>query len=218
MSSRVVAVAALIIGSAMLAQPAAAQYRVHYGFYSAPPMEPSVTLYGGYMNLGQYVNGPLGTSASSGDAGLLGGQLTLPLSPNFALVGNVAHANSNLVFFAPTGGGPTIGNTEVWLFDGDAQLSAPFRGYGAHWVNPFVQFGAGAMRYETQNTLGGTSSTNFTFNVGGGLDYYVSRGVAFRVLAKDYIGHWDNPSGYPYYYSGRYTDNWSISGGLLFAL
>ncbi len=219
MSSRVVAVAALIIGSAMLAQPAAAQYRVHYGYYPTPPMEPSVTLYGGYMNLGQYVNGPLGTSTAGGDAGLLGGQVTLPLSPNFALVGNVAHANSNLVFFAPTGGGPTIGNSEVWLFDGDIQLSAPFRGYGAHWVNPFLQLGAGAMRYETQNTFGGTSSTNFAFNVGGGLDYYLSHGVAFRILAKDYIGHWGNPSGYPSYYSsGRYTDNWSISGGLLFAL
>src|SRR5215472_12194280 len=104
MSSRVVAVAALILGSAMLAQPAAAQYRVHYGFYQAPPMQPSVTLYGGYMNLGQYVNGALVSSTASGDAGLLGGQVTLPLSPNFALVGNVARASSNLVFFAPTGG------------------------------------------------------------------------------------------------------------------
>ena len=219
MSSRVMAVVALIIGSAMLAQPAAAQYRVHYGFYQAPPMQPSVTLYGGYMNLGQYVNGALGTSAASGDAGLLGGQVTLPLSPNFALVGNVAHANSNLIFFAPTGGGPTIGNSEVWLFDGDVQLSAPFRGYGAHWVNPFLQFGAGAMRYETQNSLGGTSATNFAFNVGGGLDYYVSRNVAFRILAKDYIGYLNNnPSVYPYSYNARYPNNWSISGGLLFTL
>jgi hypothetical protein len=222
MFSRVMGVAALIVASAACTQPAFAQYRVHYGFYpGSPPMDPSVTAYGGYMYMGHYVDGPLGTSASGADAGLLGAQLTLPLSPNFALVGNAAHANSALVFDVPTGGGPTIGNSEVWLFDGDIQLSAPFRGYGRHWVDPFLQVGAGAMRYETQNTAGSTSSTNFAFNVGGGLDYYMSRKVALRVLVKDYVGHWSAPgSAYSYYYynGGRYTNNPSISGGLLFGL
>ncbi len=222
MFSRIMAVAALIVASAACAQPALAQYRVHYGFYpGSPPMDPSVTFYGGYMDMGHYVNGPLGTSASGADAGLLGAQVTLPLTPNFALVANAAHANSALVFFVPTGGGPTLGNSEVWLFDGDLQLSAPFRGYGRHWIDPFLQLGAGAMRYETQNTDGGISSTNFAFNVGGGLDYYLSRQVALRVLAKDYVGHWSTPGdaySYDYYNGGRYTNNYSISGGLLFGL
>jgi opacity protein-like surface antigen len=223
MFSRVMAVAALIVASAACTQPAFAQYRVHYGFYpGSPPMDPSVTVYGGYMYMGQYINGPLGTSESGADAGLLGAQLTLPLTPNFALVGNAAHANSTLVFDdVPAGGGQTIGNTEVWLFDGDLQFAAPFRGYGRHWVDPFLQFGAGAMRYETQNSAGSTSSTNFAFNVGGGLDYYLSRTVALRLFAKDYIGHWSGPGnayGYGYYYGGRYTNNPSVSGGLLFGL
>lgn len=222
MSSRVLAVAMLLIASAALARPAAAQYRVHYGYYpGSPPTDPSVTVYGGYMDMGHYVDGPLGTSESGGDAGLLGAQLTIPLSPNLAIVGNAAHANSTLVFDVPAGGGPTIGNSEVWLFDGDLQLSAPFRGSQGHWINPFLQLGAGAMRYETQNTDGSASSTNFAFNVGGGLDYYLSRSVGIRVLAKDYIGHWSTPySGYSYgyYNGGRYTNNMSISAGLLFGL
>jgi hypothetical protein len=221
MFSRVMTGMALVIVSAVCAHSAAAQYRVRYGYYQGmPPSDPSITVYGGYMDMGHYVDGPLGTSVSGADAGLLGAQLTLPLTPNFALVGNAAHANSALVFLnEPAGGGPTIGNTEVWLFDGDIQLSAPFRGSGGHWINPFFQLGAGAMRYETQNMAGGINATNFAFNVGGGLDYYISRSIGLRLLAKDYIGHWGTPTEYPYGYdNGRYTDNFSISAGLVLGL
>jgi len=221
MFSRVMTATSLIIASAVLTHPAAAQYRVRYGYsQGTPPSDPSITFYGGYMDMGHYVNGPLGTSASGADAGLLGAQFTLPLTPNFALVANAAHANSALVFFDPNGGGPTIGNSEVWLFDGDIQLSAPFRGSGGHWVDPFFQLGAGAMRYETQFATGGVNSTNFAFNVGGGLDYYLARSIGLRLLAKDYVGHWATPGmGYGYGYNGgRYTDNFSISAGLVFGL
>jgi len=217
MFNRVFAATTLILASVVCTQTASAQYRVHYGYYQgSPPTDPTLAVYGGYMDMGHYVDGPLGTSVSGADAGLLGAQLTLPLSPNFALVANGAHSNSDLVFFVPAGGGPTIGNSEVWIFDGDLQLSAPFRGTGGHWVNPFLQFGAGAMRYETQNTLGSASATNFAFNVGGGLDYYLSRQVGLRVLAKDYIGHWSTPSA-GYYNNGRYTDNFSIAAGFVVA-
>jgi hypothetical protein len=222
MLSRVSTATLLVLACAVIARPAAAQYRVHYGYgQGSPPTDPSITVYGGYMDMGHYVNGPLGTSASGADAGLLGAQLTLPLTPNFALVANGGHANSSLVFFVPAGGGPTTGNSEVWLFDGDVQLSAPFRGSAGHWVDPFLQFGAGAMRYETQNSAGGIASTNFAFNVGAGLDYYLSRSVGLRILAKDYVGHWSTPGVYQYgygYNNGRYTDNFSISAGLVFGL
>jgi opacity protein-like surface antigen len=218
MFTRVMIAASVALAGLTLAQPAAAQYRVHYGFYrGAPPTDPSISVYGGYMDMGHYVNGPLGTSASGADAGLLGAQVTLPLTPNFAVVGNLAHANSSLVFFVPAGGGPSIDNSEVWLFDGDLQFSAPFRGSSGHWVNPFLQLGAGAMRYSTQNTAGSAEATNFAFNIGGGLDYYVSHSVGLRVLAKDYIGHWNTP-GFGYRYDGRYTDNFSISAGLVLGL
>jgi hypothetical protein len=178
----------------------------------------SITPYVGYMDMGRYVNGPLGTSASGGDAGLVGAQLTLPLSPNFALVGNVGHANSTLVFFVPEGGGPTIGNSEIWLYDGDVQLSAPFRSASGHWIDPFLQLGIGGMRYETQNAVGSTHATSLAFNGGIGLDYGISRTVGIRVLAKDYIAHWSVPNGSPYGDDNHFTHNWSISGGLKLGL
>jgi hypothetical protein len=170
------------------------------------------------MNLGHYVEGPLGTSATGGEAALVGAQVKLPLTPNFALVGNAAHANSNLVFFEPTGGGPTLGNSSVWMFDGDFQLSSPFRGNGGHWIDPFVQLGAGAMRYSTQNTLGDQSATNFTFNVGLGVDYSITRNVGLQILGKDYIGHWNITPQVPFRSGDRFTNNYAISAGLSLGL
>jgi len=207
--------AALLFVSVIAARPAAAQYRVHYGWgQSAPPTDPTITPYFGYMNLGHYVDGPLGTSASGGEAALVGAQVMLPLTPNIALVGNAAHANSNMVFFEPTGGGPTIGNAGAWLFDGDLQLSSPFRGSGGHWIDPFIQLGAGAMRYSTQNTLGDADATNFAFNVGLGLDYAITRSIGIQILGKDYIGHWNVTPEVPFQSGDRFTNNYAITAGL----
>ncbi|SRR5579883_516295 len=215
MTTRVVVATALAITVLAAPRPAAAQYRVHYGYYRpTPPLVPTITPYVGYMYMDQYVHGPLGTSASGADAGLVGAQLTLPLSPNFALVGNLGHANSSLVFFEPAGGGPTVGNTEVWLFDGGIQLSAPFPASYRHWVSPFVQLGAGAMRYGTQNLAGTAHATNFALNFGAGLDYTLARTVGVRFLFKDYVGHWNDPTRLPFNSGDRFTHNPSISAGL----
>jgi hypothetical protein len=209
------AVAAALILTVVAPNPAAAQYRVGYGWRgSSPPTEPTITPYFGYMNMGRYVDGPLGTSASGGDAGLVGAQVMLPLSPFVALVGNVGHANSNLLFIDPVTAGPSIGNTGVWLFDGDLQFSSPFRGSGGHWIEPFIQLGAGAMRYSTQYSTGDASSTNFAFNGGVGLNYEITRMIGFQILAKDYVGHWDVTPRFPFESHDRFTNNYGITAGL----
>jgi hypothetical protein len=209
------AVAASLMMFVVAPSPAAAQYRVGYGWRgSSAPNDPTITPYFGYMSLGHYVDGPLGTSASGGEGGLVGAQIKLPLSPFVALVGNVAHANSNLVFFDPDGGGPSIDNSGVWMFDGDLQFSSPFRGSGGHWIEPFVQLGAGAMRYSTENMLGDANSTNFAFNGGIGLDYYITRRVGLQILAKDYVGHWNVTPEFPFQSGDRFTNNYAITAGL----
>jgi hypothetical protein len=218
MLTRLAVIASLVLSVAVV-PPAAAQYRVGYGWRGgSPPADPTITPYFGYMNLGHYVDGPLGTSASGGEAALVGAQVMLPLTPYFALVGNAAHANSNLVFFEPTGGGSTVGNSGVWLFDGDLQLSSPFRGSGGHWIEPFVQLGAGAMRYSTQNDLGDASATNFAFNAGIGLDYAISRNIGIQILGKDYIGHWNVTPQFPFQSGDRFTNNYGITAGLSLGL
>jgi hypothetical protein len=209
------AVAAALIVTAVAPKPAAAQYRVGYGWRSgSPPTEPTITPYFGYMNMGRYDDGPLGQSVGGGDAGLVGAQLTLPLSPFVALVGNVGHANSNMVFIDPVTGGPSMGTTGAWIFDGDLQLSSPFRGSGGHWIEPFVQLGAGAMRYSTEYSTGDASSTNFAFNGGIGLNYEITRRIGFQLLAKDYVGHWDTQPQFPFDSGDRFTNNYAITAGL----
>lgn len=209
--------AALVVASLVVASPAAAQYRVHTGYEPSAeePNGPSLTPYFGYMSFSKYEFGALGSSAGSGGGPVVGLQFMLPLSEHFAILGNGAHANTDLSFAVPAGGGPTIGSTGVWMYDGDIQLSAPFRGAGGHWVDPFLQLGAGEMQYTTQNEAGAVSSTNFAFNGGAGLDYAFSKGVGLRILIKDYVGHWNTtPANTPGQPTDRYTNNLAYSGGL----
>jgi hypothetical protein len=217
-TTSVVALAA----SLFAAPPAAAQYRVNSGYSSyesTEPNGPSITPYFGYMSMDRYEFGKLGSSTSGSGASIVGVQFMLPLSEHVGILGNFGHANSGLVFNVPEGGGPTIGSSGVWLYDGDIQFSAPFRGAGGHWVDPFIQLGAGEMQYNTQNLNGSASSTNFTFNGGAGLDYAFSKGFGLRLMIKDYVGYWNTmPANTPGQPADRYTNNLAFTGGLKLTL
>jgi len=209
------------VATLSIANPAQAQYRVHY-FQQPPDASFTLTPYFGYAFFGHYVNGPLGTSASGSGAALTGAQMNLNFSPYVGLVGNAAYGNSGLTFYVP-GGEPTRGSSGVWLFDGDLQLSAPFRGMNGEIIKPFLQVGLGAIDYNTQNSIGNQSSAAFAFNYGAGLDYPITRSIALRIMAKDYVAHWNdntaayvNPFGYPVY-NDVFTHNFAITGGLRLA-
>ena len=109
--------AALVVASLVAASPAAAQYRVHTGYepQAEEPNGPSLTPYFGYMSFAKYEFGQLGSSSGSGSGSVIGLQFMLPLSEHFAILGNGAHANTNLSFMMPVGGGPTVGSTGVWM-------------------------------------------------------------------------------------------------------
>src|SRR5580658_1170208 len=83
--------------------PASAQYRVNTGYQAEPeePNGPSLTPYGGYMSFAPYQSSQTGASAGGGGGTLVGMQFMLPLSEHFAILGNGAHANTNLNFGAP---------------------------------------------------------------------------------------------------------------------
>ncbi len=213
----VLAASLMSLGSAGVAQ---AQYRVRH--WESPQPYFTITPYFGYAHFGHYINGPLGTSAAGSGAPITGAQANLILTPVISLVGNVAYGNTGLTFFVP-GGAPTRGSTGVWLFDGDLQLSAPFRGSQGQIIKPFLQLGLGGVDYNTQNTIGSASSTSFAVNYGLGLDYPITRSVGLRLMAKDYVAHWTNPNastyvpnGYygSYYSNDVFTHNFAVTGGL----
>jgi hypothetical protein len=158
---------------------------------SARPTAIEVTPYAGYMMFGKYLQGPLGTSITSANSPVYGGQLGIALGGNLSLIGNVAYSSSNLEVGVPFLGGLSVGDTKVLLYDAGLQYQLPLSG-AAGGLTPFVQAGAGAMRFDVKvANVVETQATNVAFNFGGGIDYQISPALGIRVMAKDYVGKFD---------------------------
>lgn len=149
------------------------------------------TPYVGYMIFGDYLSGPLGTSVTNAPAPVFGAQLGMKLAPNLSLIGNVATASSDIQAGIPILGGVSLAQSRVQMFDAGLELALPITSMSGTAMTPFIQAGAGAMRYDITQSFVTTSSTNFAANVGLGADVAVGRGVGVRVMAKDYIGQFD---------------------------
>lgn len=149
------------------------------------------TPYVGYMLFGDYLSGPLGTSVTNAPAPVFGAQLGMKLSPSLSLIGNIATASSDIQAGIPILGGVSIAQSRVQMFDAGLELALPLTTMAGTAMTPFIQAGAGAMRYEITQSFISTTSTNFAANIGLGADVSVGRGVGVRVMAKDYIGQFD---------------------------
>jgi len=84
-------------------------------------------------------------------------------------------------------------------------------------MTPFLQGGAGAMRYDITQSVVNTTATNFAANVGAGVDFAVGRGVGVRVMAKDYIGKFDAQQATYLPVSTNTTNNFAFNAGVRFS-
>jgi hypothetical protein len=191
--------AAALFGSSVLAQT------------SAPRVE--VTPYAGYMLFGDFIQGPVGTSIGNAGGALIGAQLGVALTPNVALVGNVARASGDINLGIPFLDGITVGSSSAWMFDGALQLALPVSGRA---FTPFVQLGAGAMRHSVKIGLS-TDATNFVGTLGAGADVGLTRNIGLRLMAKDYIGRFDVGEATTIDYKPDVAHNFGLSAGLKFA-
>ena len=172
-----------------------------------------VSPYAGYMVFGKYLSGPYGTSLSNAPGPIYGTQVGLSLAPQLSLVGNVGYTASDIKVGIPFLGGVSVGHSSMLLYDADLEYNFGVRSERSS-IAPFIQAGVGAIRYDINESVINTNATNFAGNVGIGADYTVGRGLAIRLLAKDYIGKFNFQDATGLGISGNTAHNWALSGGL----
>lgn len=166
------------------------------------------------MTFGDYVTGPIGTRISNQSTAVYGAEVGVDLTPNVALVGNLGYADSNIRVGLPIIGGLSIADSKVLMYDGGIQLRMPATTAFGTGLVPFVQGGAGAMRYEVRTGPLKTQATNFAFNAAVGVDLQLSRAIGIRGTVKDYIGRFDMKEATHLDVRSDMTHNWVFSVGL----
>ena len=207
----------LVLATALVALVPAIAAAQSRGSSLAPSTAFEATPYVGYMIFGAYLSGPLGTSVTNAPAPVFGAQLGLKLSPNLSLIGNVATASSDIQAGIPILGGVSLAQSRVQMFDAGLELALPLSSMSGTAFTPFIQAGAGAMKYDITQSFVTTSSTNFAANVGIGADVSVGRGVGVRVMARDYIGQFDAQQATYLDLGTNTTQSFAFSAGVRFS-
>jgi len=175
-----------------------------------------LTPYAGYMIFGDYLKGPLGTSISNAPGAIYGVQLGMKIYPNVSLIGNVGYSSSDVQAGIPFLGGYSIAHSSTLLYDGGLQLDLPLTTASGLALKPFVQVGAGAMRYNISESIVSTTATNFAANFGAGADIALGQSMGLRLMAKDYVGKFDFHDATQLDVQGQTAHNWALSAGLRF--
>jgi len=178
-----------------------------------------ITPYAGYMMFGDYLKGPLGTSLTNAPGLMYGTQVNLSIAPNLSLVGNLGYTSTDIQIGIPFLGGISAGHSQMYMYDAGLEYDFGSSKSGSVPFSPFVQAGIGGMHYSIDEDIVSTTATNWAGNVGVGIDVPVSRGVALRLMAKDYIGQFNfqDATGLGGLgLTGQTAHNFALTGGLRF--
>ena len=183
------------------------------------PSSPLLQLapYAGYMVFGDMFDGPLGATLSNANGAVYGAQLAVRLAPGIALVGNFARADASLQVGVPFLGGYDVGESTVLLYDAGLQLGTALGDRARIPLAPFVQVGVGGMRHDVRSGPLRTDASNLALNAGLGADVGLSRGVALRLMAKDYMGRFDTEEATGLGMEANYSHNFALSAGMTFS-
>ena len=202
-------VGALVLGAA--AAPLAAQQ----SSFSTKPAVFTLSQYIGYMNFGDYCEYTNNVEFSNENGALYGAQAQLDLGRYFSLLGNFGYTSSKFTFENYFGNGQdlNVGDVGVWLYDGGIQLRMPLKQDATSGISPFVQAGAGAIRYSSDNDdIASSSSTNAAFNYGAGIDWQLGK-LGIRLMAKDYVTSLDWNDFGNVELEDRKAHNWGLTAG-----
>lgn len=174
-----------------------------------------ISPYAGVMVFGNYLDGPLGTSISNAPAALYGTQVSMSLTPQLELIGNIGYTASDMKVGIPIFGGLSVGRSSMLIYDAGLEYNLGRAKYGTMPLSPFVQAGVGAIRYDINvASVINTEATNLAGNFGVGADVAVTNGVSLRLLARDYIGKFNFQDATGLGISGNTSHNWAFSAGL----
>ncbi len=175
----------------------------------------AITPYAGYLVTGQWHDGPLGTSIGTANTPMVGAQLAVPLVPGLSLTGNVGYASGDVRVGLPIIGGVNVGTNNLWVYDAGLELGGLSR--GGSGIAPFVQGGVGGMTHNLRSSFVSLQSTNLAYIAGVGVDVGVTRHLALRVQARDYMGRFDTEEAIGLGSRGDLSHNWALSAGLKLA-
>ena len=197
----------LILGAA--AAPLAAQQST----FSRKPSVFTIAPYVGYMNFGDYFETTDDVEFSNENGALYGAQASLDLGRYFSLFGNFGYSSSKFTFELGNGQNVNLNDVGVWLYDGGLQLRMPLSPDATSGISPFVQAGAGAVRYSSDSDdITSSSSTNAAFNYGAGLDWQLGR-LGIRLMAKDYVTSLDWTDVGEVRLDDKKAHNWGLTAG-----
>jgi hypothetical protein len=182
----------------------------HGSFYVGP--------YAGYVFFGDLYKGSNNYDYTNEDGGFYGAQAGFSVSPNFSILGNLGYSKTKFRIEGPASFN-TSGDIGAWLYDADLQFRLPFEQRDS-WIAPFVQVGAGAIRY-TQNyqDFNSKAQTNVAVNGGVGADFQWRDRVGVRLMAKDYVTSlkWSNDNTITNDVAkGQTAHNWALTAGINF--
>jgi hypothetical protein len=147
--------------------------------------------YAGVMISGNALEGPLGTTLSNSAGAIYGAQVALKLGSIVSVIGNLGYSDPDIRAGVPIFGDVRLGSSKIWMYDGGLRLSLPGASAGLLPITPFIEGGAGVMKYDVSSGPLSAKSTNVAWNVGAGADLTISRNFGMRIFAKDYIGRFD---------------------------
>ncbi|MEO7997255.1 MAG: outer membrane beta-barrel protein [Gemmatimonadaceae bacterium] len=172
--------------------------------------------YAGYVMHTAWYDGPLGTDITPASAPVAGAQVGVPLMKGVSLTANLAYSSGDLNVGLPLVGGVRVGNNKSWMYDAALELGG-LTGMQNSGIAPFVQGGIGGITSKISNSLLDVESTNLAYIAGVGVDMRMTRSVALRLQARDYIGRFDSQEAVGFKANGNLAHNWALSAGVKLA-
>ena len=204
-ASASLAITAALAASTVQAQP---RQSTLSGGFIAP--------YAGYVMHTPWYDGPLGTDIKAASAPVVGAQVGVPLMRGVSLTGNLAYSSGDLNVGLPLLGGVRVGTNKTWMYDAALELGG-LTGTQQSGIAPFVQGGVGGITNKISNSLLNVESTNLAYIAGVGVDMRMSRSLALRLQARDYIGRFDSQEAVGFKVDGNLAHNWALSAGVKLA-